>query len=155
MSIFVFVSVKLNSECGNSPLTFSGGETLLANGSSLVLSIATGDSLASRSICLRPQGPLLPTGEMEQQLTPGPLPTSAWMWGWWRWPSLGLRPRSLCMCGSWPSSHPLGKPNSLTLCSPSLIGLISSETPTSLCGFFFVFVLFFLILHNHSLNLNL
>lgn len=41
MSIFVFVSVKLNSECGNPPLAFPGGETLLANGSSLALSITT------------------------------------------------------------------------------------------------------------------
>lgn len=150
MSIFVFVSVKLNSECGNPLLTFSGGETLLANGSSLALSITTGDSLASRSICLRPQGPLLPRGEMEQQLTPGPLPTAAWMWGWWRWPSLGLHPRSLCMCGPWPS-HPLGKPDSLTLCSPSLIGL----TQVKLQPAFVVCFFFFLILHNHSLNLNL
>lgn len=149
MSIFVFVSVKLNSECGNPLLTFSGGETLLANGSSLALSITTGDSLASRSICLRPQGPLLPRGEMEQQLTPGPLPTAAWMWGWWRWPSLGLHPRSLCMRGSWPS-HPLGKPDSLTLCSPSLIGLTHVKLQPA-----FVVLFFFLILHNHSLNLNL
>lgn len=70
---------------GRAALTFLGGETLLANGSSLALpNNHQGNSLASRSICLRPPSSLPPSGGDGVAATPGPLPTSAWMWGWWR-----------------------------------------------------------------------
>ncbi|KAM7334061.1 hypothetical protein ACRRTK_007381 [Alexandromys fortis] len=62
--------------------------------------------------------------------------------------------RSLCVCGSWPSSHLFGKTKQPHTLSPPLTGLIRTKLQQAFVGFFII-LFYFLILHNHSLNLNL
>lgn len=107
-SSLVFVSIKLNGEHGNHLSPSLGEKPSWLMALPHHYHIASRDSVAFRSICLRPQTPLLPSRGEWVAAAPGPMPASAWTWGWGRWPSLGLLSRSLRGGGSWPSS-PAGK----------------------------------------------
>lgn len=81
MSILVFVSVELSSNCGDLLLR---EETLLGNGTSLALSKATRGLSGFQIHLPETPGSSPPKRGDGVAVTLGPLPTSAWMWGWWR-----------------------------------------------------------------------
>lgn len=145
MFSLVFVSVKLSGEHGNHlpPSAFPGGETLLADG------FSPGSQNSHRVTfwlldpsAWGPQTPLLPLGgEWAHKLLDRFLVLPG------RGADgddrvLGLLSRSLLTPGLWPSSHPLGKPDSLTL-SQSLMGLIQTKSQQAFA--FLSFITFILI----------
>lgn len=155
MSIFVFVSVKLNSECGNPPLAFPRGETLLANGSSLALSITT-RGLSGFQIHL----PETPKVLSSQEAGDGAA-VDSWSPSYF---SLDVGLVEMTKPGSPPQEllhvwfvaffSPIGKNQTASHSDPIAHWPDSSETPTGLCRVFFVFVFWILVLFFFFFFLN-
>lgn len=125
----VFVSVKLSGEHGNHLSPSLGEKPCWLMAFPQNHTIATG-WLCGFQIHLpgTPRTPLLTYRGEWVALAPGPIPGSPWTWSWRGWPSFwSSLSRSFHTPGLWPSSHPLGKPNSLSPLSQSFIGLIQTK----------------------------
>lgn len=143
MSIFVFVSVKLNSECGDPPPAFPRGETLLANGSCLALSITT-RGLSGFQIRL----PETPKVLSSQEAGDGAA-VDSWSPSYF---SLDVGLVEMTEPGSPPQEplhvwfvaffSPIGKNQTASHSDPIAHWPDSSETPTGLCRGFFVLFCF-------------
>lgn len=134
------------------PPTFPGGETLLANGSSLSVS----DNHQRTLWLLDPSAwdpELLSSQEGRRSgswlLVPFLLQPGCGAGGETK---PGSPPRSLCVCGLWPSSHPLGKPNSLMLFPHRSLAWFKRSPNRPLNFFFFLSFITILLIWTCSLG---